>query len=68
MDGVQLLQGWTEPLQGDRLLLNSWYLLDQCWKDERLRLPCKYPVVLNLFINIVNTKYKLKSQFELIQL
>ena len=54
-----------EPLQGDSLLFtrNSWYSLDQYRKDERLRWPWSHPVVLNLCINLVITKYKLKSQY-----
>ena len=37
--GVQLPQGYAEPLRGDSLLFtrNSWYSLDQYRKDERLR-------------------------------
>ena len=46
-----------------------WYLLIQSRKDERLRWPWSHPVVLNLFINLVITKHKLKLQyFKLIQL
>ena len=65
LDGVQLPQGYAEPLQGDSLLFtrNSWYSLDQYRKDERLRWPWSHPVVLNLCINLVITKYKLKSQY-----
>ena len=37
-------------------------------KDERLRWPWDDPVVLNLRIKLVITKYKLKSQFKLTQL
>ena len=67
---VQLPQGYTEPLWGDSLLFNrnSWYSLNQSQKDERLRWPWSHPVVLNLCINLVITKYKLKSQFKLTQL
>ena len=63
--GVQLLQGYTEPLWGDSLLFtrNSWYSLNQSRKDERLRWPWSHPVVLNLCINLVLTKYKLKPQY-----
>ena len=65
VDGVQLLQGYTETLWGDSLLFtrNSWYSLNQSRKDERLRWPWSHPVVLNLCINLVITKYKLKSQY-----
>ena len=65
MDGVQLPQGYTEPLWGDSLLFtrNSWYSLNQSQKDERLRWPWSHPVVLNLRINLVITKYKLKPQY-----
>ena len=65
VDGVQLPQGFTEPLWGDSLLFtrNSWYSLNQSQKDERLRWPWSHPVVLNLCINLVITKYKLKSQY-----
>ena len=66
-DGVQLHQGYTEPLRRDSLLV-LWYSLDQYQKDERLRWPWSLPVVLNLSINLVITKYKLKSQFKLTQL
>ena len=64
-------QGYSEPLWGDSLLFtgNSWYSLNQSRKDERLRWPWSHPVVLNLFINLVITKHKLKLQyFKLIQL
>ena len=39
VDGMQLPQGYTEPLREDSLLFtrNSWYSLGQCRKDERLR-------------------------------
>ena len=59
-----------EPLRGDSLLFtrNSWYSLDQYGKDERLRWPSSYLVVLSLCINLVITKYKLKSQFKQTQL
>ena len=59
-----------EPLRGDSLLFtrNSWYSLDQYGKDERLRWPWSYLVVLSLCINLVITKYKLKSQFKQTQL
>ena len=65
VDGVQLPQGYIELLRGYSLLFpgNSWYLLDQSWKDERLRWPWSHPVVLNLCISLVITKYKLKSQY-----
>ena len=64
VDGVQLPQGYTELLWGYSLLFtrNSWYSLDQYWKDERLRRPWSHPVVLNFYINLVITKYKLKCQ------
>ena len=70
MYGVQLSQDYTEPLWGDSLVFtrNSWYSLSQSRKDERLRWPWNHPVVLNLFINVVITKYKLKLQFKLFQL
>ena len=44
LDGVQLPQGYAEPLQGDSLLFtrNSWYSLDQYRKDERLRCVSTY--------------------------
>ena len=63
--GVQMPQGYTEPLWEDSLLItrNSWYSLNQSRKDERLRWPWSHPVVLNLCINLVITKYKLKSQY-----
>ena len=62
--GVQLSQGYTEPLWGDSLLFtrNSWYSLNQSWTDERLRWPWIHLVVLNFCINLVITRYKLKSQ------
>ena len=65
VDGVQLPQGYTEPLWGDSLLFtrNSWYSSNQSRKDERLRWPWSHPVVLNLCINLVIVKYKLKSQY-----
>ena len=68
--GMQLPQGYAEPPWVDSLLFkrNSWHSLNQCRKDERLRWPWSYPVVLNLCINLVITKYKLKSQFKLTQL
>ena len=64
VDGVQLPQGYIELLWGYSLLFtrNSWYSLDQSWKDERLRRPWSHPVVLNFYINLVITKYKLKCQ------
>ena len=64
MDGVQLPQGYIELLRGYSLLFprNSWYSLDQSWKDERLRWPWSRPMVLNFCINLVITKYKLKCQ------
>ena len=70
MDGVQLPQGYIEPVRGDSLLFtrNSWYSLDEHQKNERLRWPWSHPVVLNLYINLVFTKYRLKSQFKLTQL
>ena len=39
VDGVQLPQGYTEPLREHSLLFtrNSWHSLDQYRKDERLR-------------------------------
>ena len=58
--------GWSaEPLWGDSLLFtrNSWYSLNQCRKDEKLRGPWSHPVVSNLCINLVITKFKLKSQY-----
>ena len=67
VEGVQLPQCYTEPLRGDSLLV-LWYSLDQYQKDERLRWPWSHPLVLNLSINIVISKYKLKSQFKLTQL
>ena len=65
VDGVHLPQGYTEPLWGDSLLFtrNCCYSLNQSRKDERLRWPWSHPVVLNLCINLVITKYKLKSQY-----
>ena len=45
----------------------SWYSLDQYRKGERLRCPWSHPVVLNLCINLVITKYKLKSELKLTQ-
>ena len=59
-----------QPLQGDNLLFtrNSWYSFDQYRKDERLRWPWNYPMVLDLCVNLVITKYKLKSQIKLSQL
>ena len=65
VDGVQLPQGYTEPLWGDSLVFtkNSWYSLNQSRKDQRLRWPWSHPVVLNLCISLVIIKYKLKSQF-----
>ena len=53
------------PPWGDSLLFttNSWYSLNQSQKDERLKWPWNHPVVLNLIINLVITKYKLKSQY-----
>ena len=65
VDGVELPQGYTEPLWGDSLLFtrNSWYSLNQSQRDERLRWPWCHPVVLNLCINLVITKYKLKPQY-----
>ena len=67
--GVQLPQGYTEPLWGDSLLftINSWYSLNQSRKDERLRWPWNHPVVLNLFINLVNTQEFLVSSGRLIK-
>ena len=65
VDGVQLPQGYTEPVRGDSLLFtrNVCYSLDQYQKDGRLRWPWSHPVVLNLCINLFITKYKLKSQY-----
>ena len=53
------------PPWGDSLLFtrNSWSSLNQSQKDERLRWPWSHPVVLNLCINLVITKYKLKPQY-----
>ena len=64
--GVQLLQGYTEPLWGGSLLFtrNPLYSLNQSRKDERRRWPWSHPVVLNLCIYLFITKYKLKSQYE----
>ena len=42
---------------------NSWYSFDQHQKDEKLSWPWRHPVVLNSCINLVITKYKLKSQY-----
>ena len=63
VDGMQLLQDYTEPLRGDSSLFtrNSWYLLNQSRTGERLRWLWSHPVVLNLCINLVITKYKLRS-------
>ena len=63
--GVQLLQGYTEPLWGGSLLFTrySWYSLNQSWNDKRLRWPWSHPVVLNLSIYLFITKYKLKSPY-----
>ena len=65
MDGVQLPQGNTGPIWGDSLLFtrNSWHSLDQSRKSKRLRWSWSHLVVLNLCINLVITKYKLKSQY-----
>ena len=65
VDGVELPKGYTEPLWGDSLLFtrNSWDSLDEAWKEERLRWPWSHPLVLNLFLNLVITNYKLKSQY-----
>ena len=65
VDGVQLPQGYTKPLWGDSLLFtkNSWCSLNQSRKDEMLRWPWSHPVVLDLCITVVITKYKLKSQY-----
>ena len=65
VDGVNLPQDYTEPLWGDSLIFtrNSWYSLNQSRKNERLRWPWSHLVVLNLFINLVITKYNLKSQY-----
>ena len=65
VDGVQLPQGYTEPLWGNSLLFtrNSWYSLNQYQKDERLRWSWSHPVVLNVHINLVITKYKLKPKY-----
>ena len=53
------------PPWGDSLLFtrNSWYSLNQSHKNERLRWPWSHPVVLNLNINLVITKYKLKLKY-----
>ena len=50
---------------GDSLLFtrNSCYSLDQSRKDERLRWLWSHPVVMNLCINLVITRYELKSQY-----
>ena len=50
--------GWGAT--ASRLYRNSWYSLDQSWKDERLRWPWSHPVVLNFCISLVITKYKIK--------
>ena len=65
VDGVQLPQGYTEPLWVDSLLFtrNYWYSLNQSQKDERLRWLWSHPVILNLCIILVITKYKLKLQY-----
>ena len=65
VDRVELPQGYTEPLRADSLLFtrNSWYSSDQSPKDERLRWSWSHPVVLNLCINLVITKYNLKSEY-----
>ena len=44
------------------------YFLPEIRKDERQRWPWSHPVVLNLCINLVITKYELKWQFKLTQL
>ena len=46
-----------------RLLTHQIFLLNQSRKDKKLRWPWSDPVVLNLCINLVITKYKLKSQY-----
>ena len=65
VDGVQLPQRYIVLLRGDSLLFsrNSWYLLNQSRKDERLRWPWNHPVVLNLSINLVIAKDKSKSEY-----
>ena len=65
MYGVQLPQGYTDPLWGGSLLFtrNYWYSLNLSQKNEKLRWPWSHPVVLNLSINLVITKYELKSQY-----
>ena len=65
VDGVKLPQDYTEPLWGDSLRFsrNSWYSLNQSQEDKRLRWPCSHTVVLDLRINLVITKYKLRSQY-----
>ena len=65
VDDVQIPQGYTEPLWRDTLLFtrNFWDSLDQSRKDERAKWSWSRPVVLNVRINLVITKYKLKSQY-----
>ena len=64
MDGVQLPQGYTATIRRflPQVSKNSWYLLDQSWKDESMRWPWIHPVVLNSGINLIIIKYKLKPQ------
>ena len=65
VDGMQLPQDYREPLWGGSLLFsrNSCDSLNQSRNDERVRWTWSHPVVLNLCINLVMTKYKLKSQY-----
>ena len=60
VNGMHLPQGYTEPLWGDSLLFtrHSWYSLNLSRVDERLRRPWSHPVVLNLYIYLLVTKYK----------
>ena len=60
VNGMHLPQGFTEPLWGDSLLFtrHSWYSLNLSRMDERLRRPWSHPVVLNLYIYLLITKYK----------
>ena len=55
VEGVQLPQGLKATTR------RQWLYR----KDERLGWPRSHPVVLNLCINLVITKYKLKSQLKL---
>ena len=65
VDGMQLPQGYTDPLWRGTLLFsrNSCDSLYQSRNDERVRWTWSHPVVLNLCINLDITKYKLKSQY-----